>query len=453
MSNSGYNLDENDVWAAWGKTCLSAGSWGEAREKFSHCLFSQPVKPIKNPPLLDEICRILESPSSFIKIKGSQMPSDKDNATAQEVLCILSTLKPISQKKSINLSSSSFKQSIHYREEIFYLTSYGSHRSLLLFYVRHNEIKKALSYLLDHQLEPNFFLDNIMLPAYRLNLHEKFKSNLLSLDSSLESFKKYLSYSCVSLQKMKFLHTLYDLQILMQDYIRAAVTCIHLYQEKATSFTDLSTRCNFLHAALKNLEEELTIQNRKKNNKRLDIVMKMNQKNINCHIKTIWRQLESVKFLSNCEKNDKFTVNDIFPNEITNENEIPTLFDGKREKIVLVKMIIFLGKNISEGFGIGFKIVQDNQLDFKSICIQLCEKLAEDMRGDDIKELIDCVKNTGIVNINVIIDEMISFAIPKLIENDVELFKIEPFFNIIKNLDLRFAEGFPNIFQLWKMIE
>lgn len=83
--------------------------------------------------------------------------------------------------------------------------------------------------------------------------------------------------------------------------------------------------------------------------------MKMNQKNINCHIKTIWRQLESVKFLSNCEKNDKFTVNDIFPNEITNENEIPTLFDGKREKIVLVKMIIFLGKNISEGFGIGFK--------------------------------------------------------------------------------------------------
>ena len=106
-----------------------------------------------------------------------------------EVLCILSTLKPISQKKSINLSSSSFKQSIHYREEIFYLTSYGSHQSLLLFYVRHNEIKKALSYLLDHQLEPNFFLDNIMLPAYRLNLHEKFKSNLLSLDSSLESFK------------------------------------------------------------------------------------------------------------------------------------------------------------------------------------------------------------------------------------------------------------------------
>lgn len=70
---------------------------------------------------------------------------------------------------------------------------------------------------------------------------------------------------------------------------------------------------------------------------------------------TIWRQLEAAKFLSTCESNDKFTVRDLFPGEITNENEVPTLFDGNAERSVLVKMIILLGKNISEGFGIAFR--------------------------------------------------------------------------------------------------
>lgn len=85
--------------------------------------------------------------------------------------------------------------------------------------------------------------------------------------------------------------------------------------------------------------------------------MKMDPKKINHHMNTIWRQLEAAKFLASCESVNKFTVNDLFPGELTTQNEIPTLFDGNSERNALVKMIILLGKNISEGFGIAFRFV------------------------------------------------------------------------------------------------
>lgn len=73
-------------------------------------------------------------------------------------------------------------------------------------------------------------------------------------------FQKYLSYSCVYFKKAGYLHTLYDFQILMKDYVRAAMICIRFYQKKAVTFTDLVSRSAHLHTALKHFEEELHIQ-------------------------------------------------------------------------------------------------------------------------------------------------------------------------------------------------
>lgn len=75
-------LDRNGVWAAWGKVCLAAGAWEEARKKFSYCLSPSP-KPFRNPPLLDEICRILEFPTVCMSIKSSQKLIDKDGVFAE----------------------------------------------------------------------------------------------------------------------------------------------------------------------------------------------------------------------------------------------------------------------------------------------------------------------------------------------------------------------------------
>ncbi|KAK6638766.1 hypothetical protein RUM43_007034 [Polyplax serrata] len=427
-------LDRTGVWAAWGKVCLAAGSWEDARIKFSHCLKSSP-KPARNPPLVNEICHILESATSFPNVKIQQKLPEKGQVVAQEIAQILSTLKHISQGKSLPLSAISAKNSVHYEEEIYYLATYGSHQALLSFYFKQDELKNALNYLLQMQLEPDLFYECLLLPSYRSDQHEKFKSSLLSVDSSLDSFKKYLSHSCTILQKIGYLNTLYDLQVLMKDYVRAAVTCIHLYQKSAANFTELVSRSSHLHTALRHLEEELGAIMKK--TKRLDCIMQMDPKTINRHMNTIWRQLEAAKFLSACESQDKFTVKDIFPDEVTEECELPTLFDGNPQRIILVKMIVLLGKNIAEGFGVAFRIIQDHHLDLHAICIGLGKKLAENGRTSDIPALVDCLKTSGVADVNPLIDKTISVSIPILKQNEVPLTELEPLAKLIKNVELR----------------
>ena len=50
------------------------------------------------------------------------------------------------------------------------------------------------------------------------------------------------------------LHSLYQLQQFMGDYIRAAMTCIRFYQENVTNFSDLSANVSFLQKAEEHLK-------------------------------------------------------------------------------------------------------------------------------------------------------------------------------------------------------
>lgn len=180
-------LDRSGVWASWGKVCLAAGCWDEARSKFAHCLESSP-KPSRNPPLVDEICRILESSASPVASKPAQKNGDK-NVTAQEVTQVLLTLKTLSQGKSLNPSVVSRKNSVQYEEQIFYLSTYGSHQGLVDFYMKNEEWKTALTYILQEQLEPDVFLDSLFLPSYKSEQQERLKAEMLAVDNSLEIFK------------------------------------------------------------------------------------------------------------------------------------------------------------------------------------------------------------------------------------------------------------------------
>lgn len=53
------------------------------------------------------------------------------------------------------------------------------------------------------------------------------------------------------------LHSLYQLQQFMGDFIRAAMTCIRFYQDNAKCFTDLLANVNFLQRAEGHLREVL----------------------------------------------------------------------------------------------------------------------------------------------------------------------------------------------------
>lgn len=138
----------------------------------------------------------------------------------------------------------------------------------------------------------------------------------------------------------------------MHDFVRAAVTCIHLYQRDSGSYGELLNRAPYLHTALRHLEEEMSALNKK--TKRLDYVMKLEPREVNRHMNTIWRQLEVAKFLGACESEGK-PVLGLFPDQIQKESEVPTLFDGNPQKILLASLMIICGKNVPEGFGIAFR--------------------------------------------------------------------------------------------------
>lgn len=59
------------------------------------------------------------------------------------------------------------------------------------------------------------------------------------------------------LQKGDQLHILYEVQLIMQDFVRAAATCIRLYQRYSSSYAELVVRAPYLHKALRHLEEEM----------------------------------------------------------------------------------------------------------------------------------------------------------------------------------------------------
>lgn len=79
--------------------------------------------------------------------------------------------------------------SLQYSEQEWYLTRYGSASGLLRFYLRHEQWNAALSQLLQRQLDPELFIDSILLPAYRSNAQDRLKAEMVAMDSSLELFK------------------------------------------------------------------------------------------------------------------------------------------------------------------------------------------------------------------------------------------------------------------------
>ena len=104
---------------------------------------------------------------------------------------MLSTLKILTQGKSATPTGVSRKNSVQYEEQIFYLSTYGSNQGLIGFYMKHEEWKTALNFILQEQLDPEVFLDSLLLPSYKSEQQERLKSEIVAIDSSLEIFKVY----------------------------------------------------------------------------------------------------------------------------------------------------------------------------------------------------------------------------------------------------------------------
>ncbi|XP_072751238.1 uncharacterized protein Sptz isoform X2 [Anoplolepis gracilipes] len=477
-------LDTQGVWAAWGKACLKVGHWDQAREKFHHCFdkivyedFDDWVvlsyskesekckgelmesnttapkrnnflneekgtnervdcwkrkeyskyRPIKDPPLLTELLQILDNLSAH-RFRIQQSFQSISNAM-QEIFHILNNLKALSQNQFNTKYLTPVNLTVYYQESLYYLLTYGSHNSILQFFLKYKEFDKCLVYILENDLECDLFLNGVYLYCLKSGDTDKLHDAMKVKDPTLFIWKKYLIFVCHFMERKQYWHILYQIQLFMKDCIRASMTCIYFYTNEVNSYLDLYNRVHLLQDAQKHLESELQIENLSKKRKSTSfahssqniLTMEMEPSEIDRHINTICRQMEITKFLANCEKEDRIPTEflNLFPNINSDESqtfELPTLFGNQQQKIHLAVLAILCGRDIEEGFGIAFRIIQDYNLPQQKIYSLAAHVLTLKNDIAAIEQLIKCCRSSGAPNAHVISDHVLTYCI-KLLSN------------------------------------
>ncbi|XP_057337905.1 uncharacterized protein LOC130675979 [Microplitis mediator] len=491
-------LDTQGVWAAWGKACLKVGYYEKAREKFSHCLdkvhqddyvpedwvllsYSSDTgegtksdrdsekkdvrtktglknRPIKDPPLLGEILQILEVSNSTDQYSLQQTTSK--SSMAQEILNTLNNLKAISYGQYTVSKLSSTTSNFRYQESLYYLLMYGSYNSILEFFVRYKELDKCLSYILENEIEPELFFNVVFLGCLKNGIVKNLCTAIKLKDPSLLSWKKYLLFTCHNLEKKQLFNTLYQLQLFMKDYVRAAMTCIRFYVMDASSYSDIGMRSHFLIDAQRHLEAELQSEKdeifdrrRRKSGSssfsgQTSLTMEMEPTEIDKHINTISRQMEIAKFLGVCEKEGR-SVNEFLSklsfmdSEGLQPRNAPTLFGNQQERTHLAVLSILCGRNVEEGFGIAFRVMQDYNLHHQKVYSLVGHILAQDKKISSIEQLIKCCRSSGSPNSNTISDRVLVNCIKFLLDrsrtetNPAPKDQIDSLIRLITDIELK----------------
>lgn len=316
--------------------------------------FKSTTRSPKVQPLLSEILTILEttchplttdvlykapmshSNRSLQSIRITKKEKFSINEPAVNILHTLSNLKQISHGKysvkthrTLGLTgivdmnslfgSDSEQHGLHsrfYTECIYYLVCYGRHIDLLRFLIKYKQVTKALKYALFLLIPADQFIQTIIIPHLKSGRLNVIIQEMIDMDETLMTWKEYIIQICLMLEKRKLLNSLYQVQLLLKDTIRASMTCVRFYTMGCANYQDLRNNVHHLMNAQQHLKSELELcqwEEIKVQPKRSDetqsMVMKMDQKSLNHHINTIWLQIDATKFLANCEENGKETVN------------------------------------------------------------------------------------------------------------------------------------------------
>ncbi|KAL2720586.1 hypothetical protein V1478_010162 [Vespula squamosa] len=393
-------------------------------QKKSECVKN---RPIKDPPLLTEILQILDnSNTNSYYLFHSHQKVDR----IPEILSVINNLKAISQGQLTIKHVHSFEENIYYKESLYYLLTYGSYNSILEFYLKHEEFEKCLNYILENDLEPELFFSAVYMYCLKTGNAEKLQEAMKTKDPSLLLWKKYLIYVCHCLEKKQSLYILYQLQLFMKDCIRASMTCIRFYTNQATTYMDLCNRMHLLIDAQKHLESELHIGDFSKKRRKSTssyysnhdaLTMEMEPSEIDKHINTISRQMEIAKFLGNAEKEGR-SPNEflsLFPDiesDATCTSELPTLFGNQQQKTHLAVLAILCGRDIEEGFGIAFRIMQDYNLPPQKVYSLAGHILALKDNVTAVEQLIKCCRSSGASNTHVICDHVLTHCIKLILQ-------------------------------------
>ncbi|XP_038114436.1 zinc finger FYVE domain-containing protein 26 homolog [Culex quinquefasciatus] len=407
-------------------------------------------RPSRSPPLLLEIISILESTAqaqppeviaraSKIKSSNTSLASSgriKNNAPLHEpalnVLNTLANLKHIAKgnftdflperralrtrdlKQPLPANSTDYLHGLDcimstwfFEESMFYLLSYGAHQDIVAFLVKHRQLLPAMKYVLMQHVDPEVFLQTILLPYIRRGKLETIIEVMGSMDETLLIWKNYIIHTCRYLEANRMLNCLYNLQLLLGDPIRASMTCVRFYSMDAKTFTDLEANTFHLKNSASHLEAELelchweevtsneTPPQHSRSETHKSLLMKMDPKELNSHINTILRQLEVAKYLANCEAKGRDVIGLLLPKLFIETARIPTLFGNGHERLQLAVLVLICGKNVDEGFGLSYRIIQDFNLSSLRVYTLTAKFFINESRIDEVEKLLQAIAGNG----------------------------------------------------------
>ncbi|KAM5274232.1 zinc finger FYVE domain-containing protein 26 isoform 2-T2 [Ctenodactylus gundi] len=374
-------LDSTGAWHAWGMACLKAGNLAAAREKFSRCL--------KLPFDLNQLShgsRLVQDVVEYLESTVRPLISLQDDdyfATLRELEATLRT-----QSLSLEvIPEGKIMSNTYYQECLFYLHNYGTNLAIISFYMRHSCMREALLHLLNKDCPPDVFIEGIFQPSYKSGKLHTLENLLESIDPSLESWGTYLIAACQHLQKKNYYHILYELQQFMKDQVRAAMTCIRFFSHKAKSYTELGEKLSWLLKAKDHLKIYLQETSRSSGRKKSTFFRKkMTAADVSRHMNTLQLQMEVTRFLHRCESAGTSQVTSL---------PLPTLFGNNHMKMDVACKVMLGGKNVEDGFGIAFRVLQDFQLDAAATYCRAARQLVEKEKYGEIRQLLKCVSESG----------------------------------------------------------
>ncbi|XP_066157894.1 zinc finger FYVE domain-containing protein 26 homolog isoform X2 [Euwallacea fornicatus] len=229
-------IDKSGVFVAWGISCLKAGNLAIAREIFGKCLDKNVVrdsvscdvdslKVTKNPPLLTEIIKILESKKEIIneqlvidhqRLLGSSMmtlnQSMMSGSQPESAVFIMNKLKNLKNiecgyypptKKSPNFGKTVLEPVI-YDECVYYLTKYGTAVSLVEFHVKYGQFGNAAECILKKQLSLDAFI-HIYMKCLRGGTVMLLQARMAEMDPTLTIWKLHRRRLYQHLRKLALL--------------------------------------------------------------------------------------------------------------------------------------------------------------------------------------------------------------------------------------------------------
>lgn len=387
-------LDPGGVWQAWGMALLKAGFLSAAREKFARCL-KPPVdrnQLSQGPLLLQEVVQHLET-----TVRPTQATSFGEDILAplRELEEALNDVGPVDRTESQTQSSN-----LH-QECLYYLNTYGTHMALISFYMRHDCVTEALTYLINKDCPDEVFLEGVLQPSLERGRLGMLQGILEKVDPGLETCSRYLIASCQFLQRRGYYHSLYQLQQFMMDHVRAAMTCIRFFTHGASSYLQLGEQQRWLVRAKEHLRTYLQEQQGRGGGRRKSQINSfrkmMSSSDVSRHMNTIELQLEVTRFLHRCETatSSKAPQTSTPSSKSSGSSSLPTLFGGSPMKVEIACKVMLGGKNIEEGFGIAYRVIQDFQLEAQAVYVRAGQRLVRQKQYGSVRQLLKCVGESG----------------------------------------------------------